>query len=60
VACLHIRQLASPVARYTSFLKSFPLLANRFPAKYIAAIIGVSPETLSRAKEKWYRKEKNN
>lgn len=44
--------LDTPEQRYTSFLAEYPRLANRIPQHYIAAYIGVRPQSLSRIKRR--------
>jgi CRP/FNR family transcriptional regulator, anaerobic regulatory protein len=50
-----IKHFVTPLARLRCFSKKFPLLVNRIPAKYIAGFLGISPETLSRTKELFFR-----
>jgi CRP-like cAMP-binding protein len=49
----HAANLASLNAkqRYTAFLKAYPTLAERIPQYYIAAYLGLTPQSLSRLKK---------
>lgn len=49
----HAANLASLNAkqRYTAFLKAYPTLAERVPQYYIAAYLGLTPQSLSRLKK---------
>ena len=38
--------------RYESFLKQYPDLANRIPNTYIASFLGITPEFLSKIRNK--------
>lgn len=42
----------SPEEKYTMLLKNKPQIIQRFPLKYIASYLGVTPETLSRVRKK--------
>lgn len=55
-----IKQLTSVHSRLSCFMEKCPGFINRLPGKYIAAYIGVAPETLSRARKLNAVKAKNN
>ncbi|MEN9638820.1 MAG: hypothetical protein RLZZ262_688 [Bacteroidota bacterium] len=43
---------ATAEERYVDFLKTYPNIAQRVPQKMIAAYLGITPESLSRARKK--------
>jgi CRP-like cAMP-binding protein len=43
-------QLSTPKERYSFLLQNKPQLIQRFPLKYIASYLGMTPETLSRVR----------
>jgi hypothetical protein len=44
--------LISPEVKYKEILAKKPLLIQRFPLKYIASYLRMTPETLSRVRRK--------
>ena len=48
--------LLTPEERYTQFLESRSNIVNRVPDKYIANIIGVTPQSLSRIRKRMAQK----
>ena len=48
-----------PEERFNSLLKKQPDLFQRIPQKYIANFLGVSPESLSRIRNRIFRKQKS-
>jgi CRP-like cAMP-binding protein len=42
----------TPEEQYAVFLKTYPDIANRIPQHYIASYIGISPESLSRIRNR--------
>jgi CRP-like cAMP-binding protein len=45
-------QYLPAAARYQDFLKTYPNLINRIPHHYVASYLGVTPESLSRIRNK--------
>jgi CRP-like cAMP-binding protein len=43
-------QIPAPKERYTFLLRTKPQVIQRFPLKYIASYLGMTPETLSRVR----------
>ncbi len=46
------KNIVSPEKKYNYILTEKPLLLNRFPLKYIASYLRITPETLSRIRKK--------
>jgi CRP-like cAMP-binding protein len=44
--------LLSPEQRYLKFVKEHPELLNRVPNKYIANVLGITPQSLSRIRKR--------
>lgn len=51
--------LLSPEERYLEFMGKNPMLLQRVPEKYIASILGITPESLSRIKRRIKEKSDN-
>ncbi len=48
---------STPEERFTDLLENSPSLINRVPQHQIASYLGVTPESLSRIKKRWYQKK---
>ena len=46
------------IERYEHFVKTYPNIVQRVPQRMIASYLGVTPETLSAAKSKHFKKNK--
>ena len=46
------------IERYEHFVKTYPNIVQRVPQRMIASYLGVTPETLSAAKSKHFKKSK--
>lgn len=44
--------------RYCNFMTQYPLLEKRLPQKQIASYLGIKPESLSRLRSNWLKKNK--
>lgn len=44
--------LLSPKQRYLQFIETNPEIVNRVPDKYIASVLGITPESLSRIRKR--------
>ncbi len=42
----------SPVERYLTYIKDYPNVVNRAPDKYIANVLGITPVSLSRIRNR--------
>jgi CRP-like cAMP-binding protein len=48
---------ATAEERFENFLQMYPTIAQRVPQHMLASYLGVTPETLSRIRNKWARKK---
>jgi CRP-like cAMP-binding protein len=46
--------------RYCNFMSQYPLMEQRLPQKQIASYLGIKPESLSRLRSNWLKKNKTN
>lgn len=52
--------ISTPEERYNSFMKLYPLIAQRVPQRMIASYLGLTPETLSRVRRRITTKAQGN
>lgn len=48
---------SSAIERYQHFIETYPDITQRVPQRMIASYLGVTPETLSAAKNDWYKNQ---
>lgn len=53
---IHANISLSAEEKYQNFLDSYPFLANRIPQHMIAAYLGITPETITRARRNAHKK----
>lgn len=53
---IHVSLSLSAEEKYSNFISKYPSISNRVPLHMVASYLGVSPETLSRARSQYTKK----